>query len=229
MSNPRKDIEALIAALPRSLDACAEIAPHLYRCPNGHRLPNRKPWGRCSPAGCCDDGDVVRRYPGGATRGTREVGPADREIDLVPLRFEQEAVEKVPEGPQQALAVSEQAAESLQWLRATARKAARDALVPPPPLPASPPPRPGAQGARQWVEQRLAELAPHAVRELEMGLLFGGLTQRQEAAKEVLDRAGHSKNRPPSQIFNGPVLIVNQGATPWDKQREIEVQAERVK
>lgn len=74
--------------------------------------------------------------------------------------------------------------------------------------------------SEKWARERMQALAPAAVAELERQLRFGSDGKRMEAAKEILDRAGHGKND--NAVSNkGPsapvVILVGASiqAPPW--------------
>ncbi len=232
--NPRKDIEALVQSATASAGVLRAMAPQFFRCPRGHDLPHRKPWGRCTPAECSDTAEIVAsasRYKtksdGTLSSYTKELAVGQREMDILPLGLERLAFQlNQPQSALEAAADQDRADEAQILARAIARRAARDVLAPPPETPAPPTMEQGAQG---YVRQRLQDLAPAALHELEFRLKFGGLQMRKDAAVEILDRAGHNKNPVGSMDFRGPVLIVNNlNVAPWDQQRSLEQKAKTI-
>jgi hypothetical protein len=215
----RKNVEALVAAAADSLAVVRDAAPQFYRCPGGHDLPHRTPWGRCSALDCCDDSatrKASRRVGALAQSGEPTVQPAQHEAYMMPRGLEALVFEREIESPLQAANVQARAEEANVMARATGRKAARDALAPPPEVPVPPS---MADGAKGYVRQRLDDLAPLALHELEFMMRYGGAQQRLDAASEILDRAGHSRRPQAQPDMRGPVLIVNQlQVAPWDVQ-----------
>ena len=78
------------------------------------------------------------------------------------------------------------------------------------------------EGPQKWVEQRLADLAPQAVVELELSLKYGTPATRREAAREILDRSGHVKGQRGVDDGKGPVILVQIGVNPYDAQKRNE-------
>lgn len=68
-----------------------------------------------------------------------------------------------------------------------------------------------AQSAEAWAVERLKQLAPAAVMQLEYDLKYGNSSQRAAAARDVLDRAGYGKNDNAVRSNNGGPVIVLMG------------------
>lgn len=86
--------------------------------------------------------------------------------------------------------------------------------------------------AEKWTKDRLVALAPYAVTELERQIKFGNDRARAEAAKEILDRAGYSKNDQSvaHKAAAAPVVILVGTAVqpPW-QQNARQIDGEVVK
>lgn len=80
--------------------------------------------------------------------------------------------------------------------------------------------------AEKWTKDRLTALAPYAVTELERQIKFGNDRARAEAAKEILDRAGYSKNDQSvaHKAAAAPVVILVGSAMqpPWQQNKVVE-------
>lgn len=81
----------------------------------------------------------------------------------------------------------------------------------------------GGLNPTAFTAKRIEELAPRALAELEHQLLTGTESVRRDIAKDVLDRAGHSK-KTDAAGFGGPVIVINHsGPLPWTQTPKPEV------
>ena len=83
--------------------------------------------------------------------------------------------------------------------------------------------------SEEWSKVRLAQLAPAAIAELERQLKFSGVDkQRLDAAREILDRAGMSKNDMAVQAKQSAapiIVLIGKGAIvpPWSQKSDKKV------
>ena len=184
--------EEFIATHPTD-DTWKDVSP-AFKCPRGHTLPHKNDDNECTPEWCAG---IKATHAGLLTK----IAPRG----LGAVEGEKTSLEEVQE--------EGQSEEMFRAARSMGRLAARQAYVPAPPLVEGP-------DAESYVTKKLLDLTPYAVQDLEYRLKFGNADERQDAAAEVLDRAGFAKSdtKVPNQ---GPVIILTGGAVvnlPWSEK-----------
>lgn len=202
----RRKGSKLGAAMP---DAVKEAEATFFRCPKGHKLPNRTKTGECTPLFC------------GASSNVKASGDLKKPP---PTREKATALAAAPD-----LADGEQAVESARLVRAQAReKTRREFLNVPSGL--------AGADAEEYVERKLSELAPIAVAELEYRLRLGSDDQRYDAALKALEATGHGKKE---KGGGAPQVIIIGGDSssaksimsqlPWNRPAQQTIEAQPVK
>lgn len=192
--------------------------PALMKCPRGHVLPHRLMWGRCNPLECVDHGEPGTTKSG-HDKSLSESQPYRREMELLPRGLEK--VARVPAGsPEEAILAEARAEEAVEVMRMIGIQAARQAIHPLPELPEAPSLK--DLGPRDYVKQRLQDIAPLALERQVFDMLYNPTSRGREAAEELLDRAGYPRKPEQTPNFRGPVVFVqNVVNIPYEKQKVI--------
>lgn len=219
------DLESLFPhpeSVARSMRAAA---PQFMRCPEGHDLPHRSVWGRCSPLVCLAESDTpgVRLARENTNDSRSPIVPYRAEMDSLPRGMEGEAYERDVADPMEATRSTAQAEEALALMRTVGQKAARDALFPMPELPAAP--SLSEVGPAQYIKQRLEQIAPLVLEMKIFESIYGtSAEKRMAAAEELLDRSGMApRKNDGGGDMRGPVIILagTQVANPYEAQKTL--------
>jgi hypothetical protein len=222
MSNPKTDLENLFPDPERILQAQRSAAPHFMRCPGGHLLPNRTTSGRCSPMDCVER---PKLQPGSKAQKDAAVNmrPYEAEMRLQPVGTEQASTE--PTLTAEAEMALAQAKEALVLMRLVGIKQAREALHPMPKVPAAP----TGVSQKEYVKQRLEDIAPYLLERKIFTALFNPGDAGDEAAAELLERAGFPRKTDPAPDYRGPVIFVGGTfVSPYSQQKELRNEQPRV-
>lgn len=192
-------------------------APMFMRCPQDHLLPNRTVYGRCSPVDCAKWGEpgtvnyTMRNSLDEAAgqraeeRAAKQLEPWRAEMDLMPRGMEQDALKRQAGDPAEAERVMAQAAEALEMMRRIGTMAARAAIHPLPEVP--PPPDLKKLGPKEYVKQRLQDVAPLALERKILAMRFDPGPKGDAAAEDILDRAGYGRKPEVKEHPRSPVQI----------------------
>jgi len=192
------DFSNLFPAPGAVLEALQGVAPQLFKCPNGHGLPHEVAWGRCSPVMCVDRAEL---------RPPPEDSPSYAEDTVRPLGVKRRKVAD----PVEAEAINAQAEEAAELIRRQAKRAAQEALMPPPPFPVMP-----SKPDRAAVELYLNELAVYGAWKRAFDLRFGTQADSKDAAQEFMDRAGYPRKKEAAASLRAPIIInLGGGKLPW--------------
>lgn len=195
-----------------------------YRCPGGHELPHRTENGQCTPLFC----SANEMQEGGRSAENRlKRLKKERGNDDALVRAREAAAKGVGVDPAIETAITAEgdegaAAKELARVskvdetarlgKAMGRHLARHNFLKVPK---------GLEGAEaeQWADSKLVNLLPDAVAELEYQLKLGDDSQRERAAKMVLESMGRGR-RESGGGSNAPVIIIAGGAggqvqVPW--------------
>lgn len=226
MPQKKHDYVALFPHPEAMLRTMRSAAPAFMRCPNGHDLPHRVSWGRCSPADCCDYGQPNTRSTGkgagfeGERKRLANTVPYKDEMDMLPMGLESMAVDEKGIDLSEAAYTQERAKEAVRIMSALGQNAALEAAHPLPELP--PPPDLKALGPQQYVKQRLEDISPYLLEMKIAELKFAGSQKtRSELLADLMDRAGHG--RKPDNVVNvtAPVMFVQGFQSPYERQKTL--------
>lgn len=167
-----------------------------YTCPAGHRLPHKTNAGQCSPIHCA-----------GVAKSQRRKIEAKKQVE-VGLAPSQEA----------ALASIELAEDEERATKAQKRYQMRKRYL-------NAPEKLNGAAAEEWADQKLVELLPEAVVDIEWDLKYGNDSERQAARKQVLDATGRGKREGGGGGTQPIIMLVGQGvgpgAQPWLQRVEV--------
>ena len=183
-------------------------------CPGGHELPHRLAWGRCSPVDCVDAGAPVAG--GDQFMGAHPGAGRKREMDLLPQGQEKRAM-KTAASPEEAEKTRAQTEEALSLMKLVGIRGAREALHPTPEIPARPDLK--QVGGKEYVKQRLADIAPAMLERKIFTALYNPGAAGDSAAEELLDRAGFPRKADANARGSGPVMFVVGMVNPYEQQK----------
>jgi hypothetical protein len=194
-------------------------SPRFMRCPNGHGLPHRSGPMRCSPIDCHDFGQGRERKQD----SNENARPYKAEMAMLPLSTEGRAITAAAERDMAEVVKYEaQSKEAVAIMAKIGRKAAWDAAHAMPD-PAGLPAIDSKLQPKEWVAERLKQIAPYALELKIRSLIFDG---NLAAAEDLLDRAGFTRRPDISPQAQSPVIFVTLGKdakSPYDAQLEGEV------
>lgn len=170
--------------------------PQFDKCPKGHILPN----GDCTPLFC---GNEAGKAGLRALKKSKVQLP--RPKNQLPAEFAEQ--KELPPSVQTDAALTRE--HTVVSSAAARHKVRREFMKVPE----------GLQGADadKYVEEKLVELGPLAIAEIEYILRYGGDEQRYKAAKDVLAASGHGPKEAAAAV--GALIVLTGDATvaPWKK------------
>ena len=194
-----------------------EKGSQFTRCPNGHVLPHRTEWGRCSPADCADLGEKgtgsLSQATSSSTQGSPQLRHATEETAMLPRGME--GIQ--PAGLDHAESIQARAHHALEILRGIGVRSAREAAGNFPPLPK--PPSDPTLTEEELVILRAKQLGPYMFEDKVLDALYGDPDVRRRARDEILAIAGFTTKGPNQPVNTTPPIILNINQfTPYDQQ-----------
>lgn len=197
-----------------------EAEGRFYRCPKGHKLPNKTARGECTPIWCADTEGALGSRVGTSTvshtKNARKAGKEATEAALVATDGEVDKVldrSKVPDSHKELVKVQAEDQRSEQLAKtgaALGRKVARQALL-------DMPQNLKGADAEKWSDEKIVEMLPLAVAEVQYQLEYGDDGQRMKAAEKILDATGRGK-RDGGGGATSPIVMINiPGGFSWRK------------